>query len=281
MRDKGYYSLRTGKHPDGARLDLVGLKKLFMSIYGSFQSRDYYQEAFGYNCVDAGAVPGALGKDIEGVLLVQVRKERLWPVGEHTSGYSEDDLFDMLEFLYDHVSKPIDGYFHSYASCGMHYSTFNTKDGRAELRGALNPVLGVYAEGFTLSEDGEILELPAAGLAPLTDASLPRHDPDNVETRVEAAVARFRRHHSSLEDRRHALRDLADVLEFLRPKLKSVLTSKDESDLFNLANNFGIRHHNEQQKTGYDAAIWFSWMFYYYLATIHASLRLLEKSDAV
>lgn len=73
MREKGYYSLRTGKHPEGAKLDLAGLKKLFMSIYRSFQNKDYYQEAFGYDCVDAGSVPGTLGEDIEGVLVVEVR----------------------------------------------------------------------------------------------------------------------------------------------------------------------------------------------------------------
>ena len=62
--------------------------------------------------------------------------------------------------------------------------------------------------------------------------------------------------------------------------MKAVLTAKDEADLFQLANNFGIRHHNADQKTLYDPAIWCSWMFYYYLATIHASVRLLAKPQA-
>ena len=69
------------------------------------------------------------------------------------------------------------------------------------------------------------------------------------------------------------------MLEFMRPKLRDVLPSKDEADLFNLANNFGIRHHNEKQKTVYDTAIWYSWMFYYYLATLHACIRLLQKKE--
>ena len=73
------------------------------------------------------------------------------------------------------------------------------------------------------------------------------------------------------------MRNKPYYLEYLRPQVKSVLTSKDESDLFNIANNFGIRHHNEAQRTDYDAGIWFSWMFYYYLATIHAVLRLLQR----
>ena len=67
------------------------------------------------------------------------------------------------------------------------------------------------------------------------------------------------------------------MLEYLRPKVKSLLTSADEKDLFNLANNFGIRHHNDQQKTAYDASLWLSWMFYFYLATIHVVLRKQQQ----
>jgi hypothetical protein len=79
-------------------------------------------------------------------------------------------------------------------------------------------------------------------------------------------------------ERRNAVRMLADILESLRPKLKLVLTHKDEDDLFNIANNFGIRHKNERQKTDYDP-LWLSWMFYYYLATIHFVTRRLEKTE--
>ena len=276
-RAKGYYSVRTGKHPGGAQLDLPSLKKLLLSIDRQFTARAYFQEAFGYECVDAGEVPGSLGEDIAGKVLIALRKEDLWPFREHISDYSEDDLFDMVEFLYDQVSKPIDGYFHSFGGCGTHYSTFNRPEGQAEYRASLNPILACYESGYELSVDGEILALPEQGMTPLIGASLPQHDQHNVEARTEAAVNTFRRHRSSLEDRKHAIRDLADVLEYLRPQIKGILTSKDEADLFNLANNFGIRHHNAKQKTNYDTSVWYSWMFYYYLATIHACVRLLAK----
>jgi hypothetical protein len=97
---------------------------------------------------------------------------------------------------------------------------------------------------------------------------------------VQAAVLQYRRHGATLDDRRHAVRDLADVLEYLRPNVKAFLTSSDEADLFNLANNFGIRHCNDRQKTDYDSALWLSWMFYYYLATIHVVLRKTGVTNA-
>ena len=74
-----------------------------------------------------------------------------------------------------------------------------------------------------------------------------------------------------------AVRSLADCLEYLRKDIEKVIAKKDDADLFNIANNFGIRHHNDKQKTNYESAIWLSWMFYFYLATIHACIRLINK----
>jgi hypothetical protein len=102
-----------------------------------------------------------------------------------------------------------------------------------------------------------------------------------VQSRLAAAVDKFRRRGASVDQRRDAVRDLADVLEYLRPEAKAVLQSADEKDLFSLANNFGIRHHNQRQKTDYDKPIWLSWLFYYYVATIHAVTRLIDRKKSV
>jgi hypothetical protein len=47
--------------------------------------------------------------------------------------------------------------------------------------------------------------------------------------------------------------------------------SKDEADLFNIANNFALRHHRATQRDDYDDA-WLTWLFYVYLATTHLVL---------
>ena len=49
--------------------------------------------------------------------------------------------------------------------------------------------------------------------------------------------------------------------------------------MFNIANNFGLRHHNDRQKTGYDTALWLSWMFYLYLATLHVVVRKIDHES--
>lgn len=143
----------------------------------------------------------------------------------------------------------------------------------------VNKILNIYEKGYELSADGEILILADAGLHGLFEAPLPSVDPDNVAARVTAAQLKFRRSRSSIEDRRDAVRDLADVFEYLRPKIKDVIAKKDEAAIFEIANKFGIRHHDDKQQIDYDKPIWYSWIFYYYLATIHACVRLIEKRD--
>src|SRR5690242_386644 len=95
----------------------------------------------------------------------------------------------------------------------------------------INELLEPYERGFELSETGEVLARSDPGLAPLHEAPLPTNDVDNVSTRVAAAQTKFRRHRSTFSDRRDAIRDLADVLEFLRPQLDGVLTNKGDAAL--------------------------------------------------
>ena len=200
----------------------------------------------------------------------------MWPVQQYYVDYTEDDLFDMIEYLHEHVPKPIDGTYHNYGGCGMHWETFNKAEGQQEFREKINEMLALYREPFILDHNGDILLKPEKGFEKIFEADIPSND-QNVYLRVDAALLKFRKHGASLDDRRQAVRDLSDVLEYLRPHMKSLLNKKDEDDLFNIANNFGIRHHNDRQKTNYDTAIWLSWMFYFYLSTIHVVLRKIEK----
>lgn len=273
-----YYSQRTGSnpHPDG--LSLSDILEIFRRSYIQLGLEGYFTEALGYDCVDvSNHIEGTI-KDIDLEILVTVRKRDLWPIEKHVASYTEDDLFDMIEFLDQIVSKPIDGTMHSWNDCGMHWTTFNKAEGQNEYRKRVNRVLSLHEKRFELSASGEVLLKAESGFDRIFDAVLPISDP-KVRDRVDAAVLRFRRHNSTIDDRRQAVRDLADVFEYLRPKVKALLTSKDEGDLFNIANNFGIRHHTDSQKTNYDA-VWLNWIFYFYLATVHALVRKIGKDAA-
>lgn len=269
-----YYSQRKGTNPNLDGLPIEDTVELFLRVYKQLKSDGYFDEAFGFWCVDEEHIEGSI-KDVELEMLLTIRKRDLWPISEYASRYTEDDFLDVIEFLYQYVSKPIDGSMHSYNECGMHWETFNKREGQAIFRGKMNAVLAHYKNKFELSNIGEVLHKPEEGFEAIFDADIPSKD-SNIVGRISAATNSFRRHGSSIDDRRQAVRDLADVFEYLKPQVQELLTNRDEKDLFNIANNFGIRHHNDRQKTSYEAAIWLSWMFYFYLSTIHVVLRKIE-----
>lgn len=275
---RAYYAERTGKHPTGGKIDLKTLKVLYLSEYDRWDVEGYLQEHFGMICVDADFIPGKLGRDISARMLFLLNKADLWPIRDQLDSYSEDDLFSVIEFLFDHISKPISGHNHAHNDCGMHWETFDEVTGQAEYRASVNALLSRYANSYELSPTGEVMELGPPGTANLLQTDVPIAD-HKVSGRVDAAIKKYRQRRSTMDDRRDAVRDLADVLEYLKPQVERVLNKKDEKALFNIANNFGIRHHNDKQQTNYDPAIWLSWMFYFYLSTIHAVVRMIEKEE--
>ena len=274
MTEHKYYSLRTGSNPNKDGFDFDGIKELFYQSYCNLSKEGYFDESFGFDCEDAGKIVGKVA-DVNLEIVLNIRKKHLWPIEICVDSYTEDDFFDIIEFLYIHVSKPIDGNGHGWNNRCVHWETFNKVNGQKEFREKINKILEMYIYRYELSEKGEILSKPDAGFEKIFEADIPSSD-KSITERIDSAVLQYRRHGSTIDDRREAVRNLADVLEYLRPKVKSILTKQDEIDLFNLANNFGIRHHNEKQKTNYDKALWLSWMFYYYLSTIHVLLRKIE-----
>lgn len=183
---------------------------------------------------------------------------------------TEDHIFDTLEFLYDHVSRP------------DHYRViYDEAAGRSDFRSVANAFLVDYEPGFELTEEGVIVTLGADGLQHILNAEIVPYDESNVDSKVRDAISKWRSRHSGLQAKKEAIRELADVFEWLKKtkRLPAVLDGKDESAIFDIANNFAIRHHNPKQKTNYDRAIWYSWIFHFYLATYHAAVRLLIKHE--
>jgi hypothetical protein len=285
---KQSFSQRHGRGPKSAPLPFDDLKRLVINVFDSFRERGYFQEAFGTECVD-GDLDGTLGRDPDAYFLRTIGRDRIWPYwassyGEitaspHADGWDADTLFDVIEVIHDHVSKPLKGRFHDFSQCGWHYETFDRNAGQTEFRQEMNGVLELSDPPYVMDDLGQIIEATPAEFAPLLAAAVPEGtEHDLVTSKIDAATTRFRARGASLDDRRHAVRDLADVLEALRSDMKDVMLSKDESELFNIANNFAIRHNNRQQRGDYDRVTWLRWAFYVYLATIHAVLRIRNRA---
>jgi len=259
-----YYSSR--KQP--LNLTLNDLYSKLYTLYQLFRSQDYFREKAGITEVE---LPQQIQHEASLALTFQPFPIESWWQGDIT----EDRVFDTLEFLFDYVSEPI---------AWSHFDQpikYDEESGRANFRSRVNAFLLDYKPGYELNEQGIIKMAGRDGLQHILNADIVPYDEQNVDSKVRDAIDTWRNRHSTLKDKREAIRELADVFEWLKKskELSSVLDAKDESAIFELANNFGIRHHNPKQKTNYDETIWFSWIFHFYLATYHAAIRLLIKRE--
>jgi hypothetical protein len=277
---KKYWSQRKGLT---AKYSFSSLIIAIKSIFNDFENRNYFQEYYGYYCVDAGYVNGKAGIDISNFIFRKIRRQIKWPL--EFDVFDEDTLFDIIELLHDTISFPLEGYFHEYAGCGYHYSSFDTLKGQDEYRKEINEIIADYESGYILTSEGIIQHLLTPGLNELTMARIPSEigEENKIDNKIDWAVAKYRDRHSTLLDRKEAIRELADVLEYLKSTLKDNMTTDDEKellkiqkDLFNIANNFQIRHNNDSQKDNYSRS-WMSWIFYLYLSSIHLLLRIRKK----
>jgi hypothetical protein len=66
---------------------------------------------------------------------------------------------------------------------------------------------------------------------------------------------------------------LAGILEERRELIRDKIGKKDESSLFEIANEFAIRHQRRGQQGDYDPTF-LDWIFWCYLATVKLTGRL-------
>lgn len=243
------------------------------------QDAGWFEEAFGFECVDSGFVPGTLGPRVNDRLMLVLGYKDTWPISaEDLATWDDDRIFDMIEFLYDHVSAGDDGWLHQFGECGWHHSSFTKEPAQGEFRTRVNELLALYNGGYELDLVGEIVRTAPAGLDPLIEARLPGLTAGNAD-HVADAIRKFRSRSATRTDRRDAVRDLADVLESIRKDVKAHMFSKDEAALFEIANTFWIRHNKPAERRDYDHEAWWSWLFYLYLDSIALVTHIKEKQQ--
>ena len=275
-----YYSERSGRAPSSISPD--HLKKILDIQYRKFRDKDYFKKAFGYECTDLGDVQGDTGTDLDGKLLLDFggRGESMIPTLENIMKLDMDSLFDLIEFLHEYVAKPIDPVYHEWYNCGIHVHDASYKEGREEWRSKLNESLSLLEPSYRLNTDGNIELLSSSvGLEHIVDQHTSHGDSENIDEMVNRSCKLFLKRSATLDDKRDAIRNLADVLELLRKDVNEKLPDKEVNDIFNIANNFGIRHHNDRQQTQYNRGVYYYWIFYTYLATIDLLGRLRENSS--
>ncbi|MDP7453955.1 MAG: hypothetical protein QF809_00225 [Candidatus Peribacteraceae bacterium] len=196
-------------------------------------------------------------KNLSYYFLHKTRKAELSPLSLETSAQSENDLFDMLKCAYSFLHDN---------SAGDPYAN----DPHRKFQLIINSFLPDY--GYTM-KDGVIFSTPEKGLENLVDESMPATDIPSLDEKLDHAEKLFFGRNATDEDKRTAIKSIGDLFEHARNDLaKNKQLSGDEEDIFNILNNFGIRHHREGQKEISEPYL--TWVYYALLNTLKTFLKL-------
>lgn len=265
-----YYSSRNGLLDlESMKLNLREFRKYFEQTYLYFEEKGDFKLAFYGDANTIIKVP-LLKPSPEAFLFKQTGKKGLFPLDENIRKLDKQTMFTLIEILH-HVIWEKSSY-RTFLTIEDLYESENSS--QIEFREMINNYLMHLDEGYELSAKGYIIDLQEDVLRNLIYQDLPEKTDDSITEQVETAIKMFFKHDSNLEEKKKAINILADILEPFRQKVKNITSSKHDALIFNTVNQYGIRHNNIDQKTNYDKPIWYEWMFHYYLATIHATLRL-------
>jgi hypothetical protein len=233
-------------------------------------------QVFGQECVDDdGPLP-----DRSAVLHARLGEAVVdWPLGLTRPDWTLDDFCDLVEVFHDLVARPTTRDYQDYGNCGWHYGDFAARPARRLYRWRVNHMLGASTLGLRLAEIGEdlgrLVRVEPAGLEDLPEHAVEAAAPETVD-RVQYAIALFRARAAAVEERRSAVITLAGILEERRGLLKAELLREDEAALFQIANQFAVRHQGGRQRGDYDP-VFLDWLFWWYLDTVQLTDQLLAR----
>lgn len=266
MGEKEYYHERQGMRK---RLNFDHLKKLFLSL---LQHKFYNEDRLNYLSY---AKLEVWKPTPESYILIHLGLDHVWPIEQRISSYSRvTTIFTIIEFLFDHVVDPN----HIRDDWDNVQRIEEARQmAREEYANEVNQILRDYGPGYRLSQSGEIQQLAQEGFDHLIQEIPITSEDENVDGKVHSAIGKFFRYNSSLEEKKEAIRTLADVMEYLRD-CGIRLDTKDESDLFHIFNRFGIRHHNKSQKVEYVSDDFYKLTFFVLLANVRfLMIRIVDR----
>lgn len=200
----------------------------------------------------------------------------LWPL--QPEAWDTDTFYGLIEVFHDLVARPRSRWRHEFNDCGLHFENFDPDSGRRVYRALVNRILDQAGIELRVAESGEdvgrLIHLADEARTDLVQRTLAFPDPA-VVGRVGHAIALFRGRDATEHHKRSAIVALHLVLEERRKLLKKSLLRKDEGALFQIANEFALRHGREQQ-SDYDP-VFLDWVFWWYLATVELTDRLLAR----
>lgn len=274
-----YFAERNNQLIDNYSMDLEDLKKYFYQTYRYFEDRDYFEVAYtgvwtNENFKEIQLFPPSMSPSPEIFFINHLRSGEVYPIRMYHESYSENQLFTVIEILYDHI-------------CVYDYKQkmLDKSNPKEEFATHINNLLRFYKGGYYLdAKHGFITEQPNDSLFVLLKEEHPKEMGAGVIEQLKTAMRMFYRYDANEESQKKAINILADVLEPLREELKSLLNNeyeinknKHDKIIFEIVNDFNIRHNNEKQLTEYNKGIWYEWMMHYYTSVIYAYYKLKSE----
>lgn len=279
---KKYYAERKGLVKENLQMDFKGLLSYFFQIYCYFNNREYFKSAVSGVYVgiyenERQILPPSLAPTAEVFFTTKLQDKKVYPIYEYYEYYNEETLFTVIEILYDHIA------YYDYEM-----QELIKEEPQREFCEQINNILKLYRQGFYLEpKQGFIMELPNKALKEQL-AYDGKDMEDDVYNKLCTASEMYYRFDSDEEIKKKAINILADILENVREEVKTLLNSeyqinKKQHDglIFDIVNNYNIRHNNKSQMTDYSKEVWYDWMMQYYTSTIITFYRLKKKSELV
>lgn len=273
-----YWVQRNGLNLIPQRLPKRSFREDWVHVIQDLINAGYFSLVAGEACVD-GLTDNEVFSNLSRQIERRIGVPDLWPLPSEAEGVGDDLLFTMVEVFHDLAARPRRRTEHDYGQCGWHHSDQVRKPGQGVYRWRVNQLLQRHQHKLRLAEEGEDVGRlvrnftdPRAEL--LVEVTNSDDAPNKAST--EHAIALFRKRGATREDKRSACVALALVLEDRRKMLKKSLVNKDEAMLFQIANEFDVRHRNGKQ---YDdlGDEFQDWVFWTYLASVELTNRILTR----
>ncbi len=279
-----YYAERKGLLGSNIEIDFETLKDLFLDIYWFFKKKN------GFDAAEIGILKKAtnsweedyqiisplFGSSPKAFFLKHLNSEDIYPINMNCNDYSEEELFTVIEILYDKIAL-----YNNEKKC------LETESIRKEFAIEINDILKFYDGGYFLEPNsGTIIKRTEEPLMNMLTEDLENYFNEDVMTKMRTAVKLYYRFDSNMETKKKAINILADILEPLRNELKDILNEKYEVNknnhdklIFDIVNGFNIRHNNKKQFTAYEKEIWYDWMMQYYCSVIITFYKLKSANE--
>ncbi|MBQ0901310.1 hypothetical protein [Micromonospora sp. U21] len=270
-----YWRERKAGQRHSAVLSETAAIREFVHLVNELDGAGYFENRFGKDCVDDPRDDSA-----DALFERELGVKQVWPLNQTTLGGDIDLFFDVVELLHDHVSLPTTRRLHNYAGCGWHHVTFEAEPGRMVYRWRVNKILVRSDFGLRLADEGDdvgrLVSVTDDARTELMHAVASRKDSGPAD-QVRHALALFRQRGADRNQKRSAIAALALVLEERRHSvLADALAKSDRGALFDIANNFHVRHQDAKQKRDYDD-FYLDWIFWTYLATVELTNRIVDS----